>query len=400
MKFNKKGPCKMNEALAQNLGIEKKDDINSCQDPVTAYEAKAEFEKAEKEKENFKEFHKNADDFIKSNHERDPKVEKNDTLKKMKLRESAFDDVEEVEKFVVHFDEDGQNMDRWFFADEEEEAIEYAKENIADGPVMYKIDEETGIEEFYRDFDEDDISESKEEIKEALDFGDSLIMGRGACAPTVPDYSKVLREYVTELEDADEREANLLKKGIKRFVSQLFDEKQTIENFNDYWTKRYPAAIEFIDNQVAIIPDALLKELLSDTSVNVNESAEVADAPAKTRTRGEKEKKQKGDYSSEDLWLAVYDELSATTDNEGAGQQVDKKLKARKGERYEKVFPHGDSDIKIYAPTIEDFAFAKKVCEYYGVTYDEPKKEVTYSTSYYPYSMIIHIPKDKLYDWE
>ena len=74
-------------------------------------------------------------------------------------------------KFVVRFDEDGQNMDWWF--DDEDEAIKYAKENIECGPVMYEIDEETGVEIPYRYFfnDEDDdefIAELRMEQQEQM----------------------------------------------------------------------------------------------------------------------------------------------------------------------------------------------------------------------------------------
>lgn len=129
------------------------------------------------------------------------------------------------------------------------------------------------------------------------------------------------------------------------------------------------------------------------------ESPVVAEEPKKKRTRGENEKKERRDYSSEDLWLAVYDELCATVDNEGEGQQVYKQVKARKGERYEHVYPHGDSDLIIYAQSPEQFEFAKKVCDYYDVTYEEPKEDTNKNTNgYYKYSMIIRIPEDGLYD--
>lgn len=128
------------------------------------------------------------------------------------------------------------------------------------------------------------------------------------------------------------------------------------------------------------------------------EAVEAPEKPKKGFGFGEREKKERRDYSSEDLWLAVYDELSATTDNEGDGQQVNKQIKAKRGERYEKVFPHGDTDIIIYAPSIEKFEFAKKVADHYGVTYDEPREDKNKSTNgFYRYSMVIHIPEDELY---
>lgn len=71
---------------------------------------------------------------------------------------------EENYKYVVHFDEDGQNMDQWFYASEKEEAINYAKKNVEEGPVLYEIDEngiENAIEYFFDDEgDEDDKDEN------------------------------------------------------------------------------------------------------------------------------------------------------------------------------------------------------------------------------------------------
>lgn len=64
-----------------------------------------------------------------------------------------YDDDEDDEeyKFVVHFDVDGQNMDCW--CEDEEFAVEYAKKHLDCLPTIYKINEETGVEEFYMDID-------------------------------------------------------------------------------------------------------------------------------------------------------------------------------------------------------------------------------------------------------
>jgi hypothetical protein len=53
-------------------------------------------------------------------------------------------DIEEEARYVVHFDIDGQNMDQWFYS--KNEACDYAERNLDCGPVLYAIDEETGIE--------------------------------------------------------------------------------------------------------------------------------------------------------------------------------------------------------------------------------------------------------------
>lgn len=83
------------------------------------------------------------------------------------IKEDVNYDDEEQYAYVVHFDEDGQNMDNWFYADEKEKAIKYAKENLIYGPVLYEIDED-GIEDAIDYFFDDEIDESKS-IKEDVD---------------------------------------------------------------------------------------------------------------------------------------------------------------------------------------------------------------------------------------
>lgn len=146
------------------------------------------------------------------------------------------------------------------------------------------------------------------------------------------------------------------------------------------------------DEELIVTPTETSTEPLTESPVATVEPE------VKKRARGKNEVKFQSDYSAEDLWYQVMDELDASLDNEGEGQQVDKQLKARRGERYEKVFAHGDSDIIVYAPNEEDFAFAKKVCAHYGVTYDEPRYHKTASTAYYPWSMVIHIPEGTYHD--
>ena len=229
----------------------------------------------------------------------------------------------------------------------------------------------------------------KKVIKEAMEFGDPANMGRGACTPLALDYHRMISEYVKHY-GQEEKMTSHIKEALKGFVADLEDNRQTINNFNQYWSERYPLMMKYIDDQIALIPEEMLAEELEEA---------VAVAEPKKRTRSPNEVKHQGDYSSEDLWLAVYDELSAEVDNEGEGQQVNKQIKARRGERYEKVLPIGDSDIIVYATKPEEFEFAKRVADHYGVTYDEPKEDKNRSTNdYYKYTMRIHIPMDSLYD--
>jgi len=131
------------------------------------------------------------------------------------------------------------------------------------------------------------------------------------------------------------------------------------------------------------------------TIMGDGEIFEAVEAPTKKRTRGANEERWGIDYSDTDLWLQIYDELDASLENEGTGQQVNRFLKPKKGERYQYIYPHGDNDIIVGAMKPEDFAYAKKVADYYGVTYDEPKEDKNPRTNqYYKWTMVIHIPKE------
>ncbi len=218
-------------------------------------------------------------------------------------------------------------------------------------------------------------------------------------------------DIVGTLSYADAMERNRSKKRREVLEDSLEDFDDTMKDFIDDTMrreinikptgemKRMKLSESLFEDVKVVSPAVDDEELIvksTETSTQQLTEAPVAapEAPAKKkRARGANEVKFASDYSAEDLWYKVMDELDASLDNEGEGQQVDKQLKARRGERYEKVFGHGDSDIIVYAPAEEDFDFAKRVCAYYGVTYDAPKFQKTYSTGYYPWSMIIHIPE-------
>lgn len=283
----------------------------------------------------------------------------------------------------------------------------------------------------------------KMHLSEAVDFGNPMEFGRGPCVPIVHNYTRTIKDAVEGLRDP--KTANLAKSALSRYAYQLMDAKMSVDNFNTYWQARYPASMDYIEKQLALIPDDVLNQLLGiknesiidlnlpvtanitangNTVPFLNGSAKtedidpdffaidneqilaesptaVMDPPVKKkRKRGPNEKPDIADYSSMDLWYAVYDELSATTDHEGEGKTVNKQLKARRGERYEHVYPHGDTDIVVYAMDIEDLDFAKRVADHYGVIAEKPKKDNNPRTNgYYKYSMIIRIPPEELYTY-
>ena len=302
----------------------------------------------------------------------------------------------------------------------------------------------------------------KMKLAEAVDFGDPMEFGRGPCVPIVYDMTSDITQLVKMLGEGEDYKEFAMS-ALKRLVPKIMDNKQSVENFNAYWTERYPAAIDYIDKQIALIPEDVLNQILRidrytetqeedinntvdvdmsddddiegikeflDFNVPVTASVQangnnvpflngtsktedvdpdffeldkdetltespvaVAEPETKKRVRSPNEEKDPWDYSSEDIWYAVYDELSASVDNEGKGQQVDKQIKAKRGERYEHVYPHGEKDIIVYAKDPEEFEFAKKVAKHYGVTCEEPKRdENRNSNGFYKYSMVINMP--------
>lgn len=404
MRFAKYKMSSLNEALLGNCNIEDSDEvgITAAVDPTYAKAIKDRKVRKKKAEDAFKDSEKLHKDFVADNHKREVKTETTKEMKAMKLAEDV-----KVESPAI-----------------DEEEIEVKSTET-----------------------------STEPLTEAADFGDPTAMGRGACAPLAPDYSKSIRDYVKHYGE-DERYDKVIVKMLHNFAEALYSAMDEIQAYNNYWTARYPAMIDYINNQLALIPEGILDDtmmkpvheeviedddvegleefldanvsldargqsvgLLGGTGGTVNNEdledteedphffaddtlneAPVATEPKK-RARAENEVKYQRDYSSEDLWLAVYDELSSDLDNEGAGQQVDKQIKAKRGERYENVYPHGDSDIIIYATDPSEFEFAKKVAQHYGVTCREPVEDTNPSTNgHYKWSMVIEIPEDELFD--
>lgn len=174
-------------------------------------------------------------------------------------------------------------------------------------------------------------------------------------------------------------------------LTKFMEEHKDIVNNDDYFDQKDRHAL--YRAQYSLQNFAVEYAHIMDNE-NVFEAVDT-EAPEKKRTRGANEIKYGIDYSDNDLWLQVYDELDASLDNEGEGQQVNRFVKGRKGDRYRYIFPHGDNDIVVGAISPDKFDFAKKVADYYGVTYDEPKEDKNPRTNqYYKWTMVIHIPEE------
>ena len=115
------------------------------------------------------------------------------------------------------------------------------------------------------------------------------------------------------------------------------------------------------------------------------------EVPAVKRGRGRPKADPKDKmYSSDDLWLQVYDDLSSEVDNEGKGKEVDKQVKIPRGKRFSGPYAGpGDYDLTVYGKTMEDLQWAKKVAGDYGVDIEIKKDNNRDTNSYYPYIAIL-----------
>lgn len=110
----------------------------------------------------------------------------------------------------------------------------------------------------------------------------------------------------------------------------------------------------------------------------------------KKRTRSANTKKEDKLFSSDDLWLKVYDDLSSEVDNEGPNGEVNKEVKIPRGKRF--IGPYagpGDYDLTVYGKTMDDLKWAKKVADHYGVNIETKKDTNRRTNIYYPYTAIL-----------
>lgn len=207
---------------------------------------------------------------------------------------------------------------------------------------------------------------------------------------TVGTVDQSFVEAAKEIEQRDKATKELFK-----------DFDKNAEEFNKDIEKREKEPVKDVGLKKMKLEESLFEDYIPEEET-LTEAPAAEPIEKKKRIRTPNVKHYKGDYSSVDLWLAVYDELSSELDNEGNGQEVNKQIKAKKGERYQHVYPvEGSNDLVVYAMTPDRFDFAKRVCDYYGVTHDEPREDKNSMTNeYYKYSMRIHIPETQIYQWD
>ena len=337
----------MNENLLGKCNMEVPDPLETTQGVVPEVYANAIRERKAREEQittDFKEAEDNLAEFEKETQRTQINVKGTPEMKKMHLDESLFEATEHPDKDALRISTDIRDF----------------MENNDD--MLYN-------EEEYFTYED----------RRALSKASSAL---AAFAEMYADDH--LNEAVGKSTDPVYKQAEQIADAIQQFI----DDNKELVNDREWFTDKVS-----LEKAQRAFEDFAVKYAHIMDMGNVTEAV-VTDEPKK-KTRGKNEVKRPEDYSSADLWLQIYDELDASLENEGEGQQVNRFLKSRKGDRYQYIFPHGDNDIVVGATDPSKFEYAKKVADYYGVTYDEPKEDKNPSTNkYYKWTMVIHIPQD------
>ena len=151
-------------------------------------------------------------------------------------------------------------------------------------------------------------------------------------------------------------------------------------------------AMQYVDAMMGVKESTINVDEEDIEQDNLKESEkDEEEVPAVKRGRGRPKADPKDKmYSSDDLWLQVYDDLSSEVDNEGKGKEVDKQVKIPRGKRFSGPYAGpGDYDLTVYGKTMEDLQWAKKVADHYGVDIEIKKDDNKDTNSYYPYIAIL-----------
>jgi hypothetical protein len=243
-------------------------DVDAVADP-TYVDAINNRQKTMKElNKRFKDKEKERDDFVKQNHNTDFKPKTDKELKKLKLSEALFEanDVkEQVTDFVSNLINDtldnlsqvvaskisGYNAD-WCDSDGQTAIANKLAQNIDS-----VVDAIVAV-----------LFSNSGELNEATEYDHPEAMGRGTCAPLVFDATRRIQQNLKYINNEDERMRSVAKKDLQVCIEDLEDQRQTVENFNTYWTTRYEASLNFIQAQLDLIPKDLFNESLEeDTAV-------------------------------------------------------------------------------------------------------------------------------------
>lgn len=159
------------------------------------------------------------------------------------------------------------------------------------------------------------------------------------------------------------------------------DKEELVEFFNKGGQLDPNNAGRFLKEDALAAVDMTLRSTAED---------EPLEFPKKRRVRSSNTRKEDKLYSSDDLYLKVYDELSSEVKNEGPNKEINKELNAPAKIRYQGPFAGpGDYDLYVDASSLADLDWARKVANHYGVKMDIEKSSASTGRSKnYPYRAI------------
>ena len=101
-----------------------------------------------------------------------------------------------------------------------------------------------------------------QKLNEALDFKEADVPGRGACCPTAIDMNALIQDALAHIDDP--KYIRPATNQLRWCAESLLDNKQSFENFNNYWNERFPAMIDYLDRQLEMIPKNIISSLRPD----------------------------------------------------------------------------------------------------------------------------------------
>lgn len=205
-------------------------------------------------------------------------------------------------------------------------------------------------------------------------FKDKKIQIQGEMPITMANAFEVSENRVNEINKRiDERQ-----KEVDKFVKE-FDKKKEYKLTLPEANRANYKKMHLIEKRLSKMSKRQLMEELRKCEAD-EEEIEESRKPLK---EAEKEK-----Y---DLWTSVFNDLSVAYDPNWKFRV--KPDKTAKEHRYETVIPNVDDNIVVYSDREDDFGFAKKVADYYGVEFAEQGRGNRYSPEGQKYSAIIRFPK-------
>lgn len=214
------------------------------------------------------------------------------------------------------------------------------------------------------------------------------------------EQDKITKEFVKKNTGIDMKESVQLMESNNNIKKCAYDALGTLSLLLTEITNGSDEYVCISDNDIKTINDAydIVCDIIYMIENNdIEESMTEATAVAEPKTKQKRERENPEDLlgnqledENDILYMRVYDELSAEVSGLN-DPDVQRRLKAKRGERYLKVVPCADG-IKVWEDSPEKFEFAKKVADTYGVKTYGPTKETIPLSSYYKYSMTFVIP--------